>query len=152
MSVITIIKEVKKIHKEEVLLVKIGDFYHCFGRDSYIISYLFNYKLRKTKENYYTCGFPEKSIGKVENVLVNKKINYIILDSRDNYNIDVYENYKNLNNYTSVLEKAKKNIKIKEEISLIYNKLKKKINDVDIYDKIRSINKIIEDKDEGRKV
>ena len=36
MSVITIIKEVKKIHKEEVLLVKIGDFYHCFGKDSYI--------------------------------------------------------------------------------------------------------------------
>lgn len=152
MSVVTVIKEVKKIHKEDVVLIKIGNFYHCYGKDAYIISFLFNYKLRKTRDNYYTCGFPEKSIGKVENVLVNKKINYIILDSRDNYNIDVYENYKNLNNYTSVLEKAKKNIKIKEEISLIYNKLKKKINDVDIYDKIRSINKIIEDKDEGRKV
>ena len=48
-------------------MIKIGDFYHCYGKDAYIISYLFNYKLRKTRENYYTCGFSEKSLSKVEN-------------------------------------------------------------------------------------
>ena len=31
MSVITVIKEVKKIHKEDVVLIKIGNFYHCYG-------------------------------------------------------------------------------------------------------------------------
>ncbi len=67
MAVITVIKEVKKIHAEEIAMIKIGDFYHCFGKDAYIISYLFNYKLRKTRENYYTCGFSEKSLSKVEN-------------------------------------------------------------------------------------
>ena len=75
MSVITVIKEVKKIHREEVILIKIGNFYHCYGKDAYIISYLFGYKLRKTRENFYTCGFPERSVTKVENKLENKKIN-----------------------------------------------------------------------------
>lgn len=36
MSVVTVIKEVKKIHKEDVVLIKIGNFYHCYGKDAYI--------------------------------------------------------------------------------------------------------------------
>lgn len=145
MSAITVIKEVKKIHKEEVLLVKIGDFYHCFGRDSYIISYLFNYKLRKTKENYYTCGFPEQSLAKIESKLENKKISYIILDKRNNYRVDTYQNYRNLNNYKKIYEKSKRYTNIKSEIDEIYNKLKNSINSDDIYEKIKGINEILKE-------
>lgn len=144
MAVNTIIREVKKIHPEEVVLVKIGNFYHCYGKDSCIISYLLDYKLRKTKEGYYTCGFSEKCIAKVENKLMSKKINYIILDSRNNYDVDTYEDFRNLNTYMKIYEIAKKNIIIKNQIENIYSNLKNRINSNDIYEKISNINKILE--------
>ena len=111
MAIITIIKEVKKFHQQELAIIKIGNFYHCYGKDAYIISYLLGYKLSKTKENYYVCGFPIKSIVKVENMLERKKVNYIILDRKNNYDIEVFKDYKNLNQYQSTYEKAKKYIK-----------------------------------------
>ena len=61
-TITTIIKEVKKFHQQELIIIKIGNFYHCYGKDAYIISYLLGYKLSKTIENYYVCGFPIKSI------------------------------------------------------------------------------------------
>ena len=47
MGIINIVENVKKIHPEYVVFVNIGKFYYTYGRDSYIISYLFNYKLNK---------------------------------------------------------------------------------------------------------
>lgn len=60
MAITTIMKEIKKIHPQEVVLVKIGQFYHVYGKDSYIISYLFNYKIQLIEENICMCGFPRK--------------------------------------------------------------------------------------------
>ena len=52
MAVITIIKTIKSIHPDSVTLVKTGKFYNVYGRDSYILSYLFGYKLKEV-ENIY---------------------------------------------------------------------------------------------------
>ena len=41
MSVLTVIKEVKEIHPESVVLVKIGKFYNAYFRDAYVIAYMF---------------------------------------------------------------------------------------------------------------
>ena len=41
MAVLTIIKTIKSIHPESIVLVKIGKFYNVYGRDSYIMYYLF---------------------------------------------------------------------------------------------------------------
>ena len=38
MGIINIIKVVKQVHKEDVVLVKIGKFYQVYGKDAYIIS------------------------------------------------------------------------------------------------------------------
>ena len=141
----TIIKEVKKFHQQELIIIKIGNFYHCYGKDAYIISYLLGYKLSKTKENYYVCGFPIKSIVKVENMLERKKVNYIILDRKNNYDIEVFKDYKNLNQYQSTYEKAKKYIKTKNNIEEIYEKLIKNINEKDINQKINNIKNILKD-------
>ena len=43
MGVKNIVDVVKKIHREDVVLVKEGSFYHVYGKDAYIISYLFRY-------------------------------------------------------------------------------------------------------------
>ena len=40
MGIINMVANIKEVHKEYVLLVKIGSFYYCYGRDAYIISYL----------------------------------------------------------------------------------------------------------------
>ncbi|MBQ9298609.1 MAG: hypothetical protein IJ223_06275 [Clostridia bacterium] len=40
MSVVNIVKNVKDVHKQSVILVKIGTFVNVFGKDAYIISYL----------------------------------------------------------------------------------------------------------------
>ena len=49
MAVMTIMKKVKEIHPEEIALVKVGNFYQVFGKYSFIISYLFVYKMQELK-------------------------------------------------------------------------------------------------------
>lgn len=44
-------------------------------------------------------GFPTSSIKKVEARLENKKINYIVLDRKDNYAVNERTDFKNLNTY-----------------------------------------------------
>lgn len=97
-SVFTIIEEIKSVHPKDIALVKIGNFYHAYGKDAYIIAYLFKYKIKK-QNNLIITGFPAKVINKVQANLENKKINYIILDRRDNYSINDSVDFKNLNTY-----------------------------------------------------
>ena len=87
MGIINIVKNVKEIHNKYVVLVKVGNFYYCYGRDSYIISYLLNYKINILKDYTYSCSFPQSAINKVMSMLENNKINYVILDRRNNYEI-----------------------------------------------------------------
>lgn len=51
MAISTMIKAIKQVHAKSVVLIKIGSFYHAYGRDSYILSYIFGYKLKKWKKN-----------------------------------------------------------------------------------------------------
>lgn len=48
------IKVIKRIHPEDIVLLKVGTFYHTYSKDAYIISYLFNYQIKKVEENYST--------------------------------------------------------------------------------------------------
>lgn len=115
MSSITIIKEIKAVHPAHVALVKLGGFYRVYGKDAYIISKLFKYKLKK-EENTIVCGFPIKIINKVLANLQNKKINYLVLDSRDNYAINEKMDFKNLNTYSKMYEASK--VYVNNQISI----------------------------------
>ena len=57
MSLANMVRTIKQIHPEDVVLIKIGVFYHAYGKDAYIISYLFGYKRNAFGENSSTCGF-----------------------------------------------------------------------------------------------
>ena len=144
MAILTIIKEVKKVHPKEIALVKVGKFFHAYGKDSYILSFLFSYKIKMIEDNCSTCGFPQNSLPKVQAKLENKKINYIILDRRNNYDVDEFVNYKNLNTYDEVFEKAHRFINLKRRIDTIYLKLIKDINSEKVKEKIQNIENIIE--------
>lgn len=84
MSTVNMVKTIKKIYPSCVILVKIGNFYNVYGKDAYIFSYLFDYKIVE-KAGIPTCGFPINAISKVENILEKTKINYVAVDRRNNY-------------------------------------------------------------------
>ena len=126
MGVLSIIKAIKQVHSTEIILVKIGDFYHVYGKDAYILAYLMQYKLKLLEEQDQTiptCGFPEKSLSKIEANLENKKINYMLVDRRNNYEVDEITDYKNLNMYEKTYEKAYYYIKQKKRIDHLYEYL-----------------------------
>ena len=106
MGVKNIIQAVKKVHTEYIVLVKEGSFYHIYGKDAYIISYLFGYKIKEI-ENMNVCGFPINSINRIVAKLETNKINYLILDKRNNYDIEEIYNNKNLNTYNKFYNESK---------------------------------------------
>ena len=65
MGAITIIREIKQIHPNYVTLIRMGGFYRVYGKDAYILSNLFEYKI-KQEEDIVSCGFPTKAISKVQ--------------------------------------------------------------------------------------
>ena len=74
MGLINMVETIKKIHVKEIVIVKIGKFYSVYGKDAYILSYIFKYKLRSLEKNIQTVGFPESSINKVISILEQNKI------------------------------------------------------------------------------
>lgn len=123
MGIVNIVKNIKLIHKDYVVLVRVGKFYNCYGRDSYIISCLLNYRINIVNDNIYNCSFPQSAYNKVLSTLERNKINYIILDKRNNYEVEEKSNNKNLNKYNDIYQKAKKKISSKMRIEKIYKYL-----------------------------
>ena len=145
MSITNILKTIKQIHPNEIILVKIGEFYHVYGKDAYILSYLLKYKLKflEREQNIPTCGFPEKVLPRVEATLENKKINYILVDRRNNYDVDEFVDYKNLNEYEKEFEKAYSYMKLKIKLDDIYNYMLKNITKEEVKKIINEIEKKI---------
>lgn len=140
MGIINIVKNVKEIHKEYVVLIRVGNFYNCYGRDSYIISFLMGYKISIAENNIYNCSFPKSAYKKVISELEKKRINYIILDKRNNYDVEEKSNNKNLNKYNEIYEKAKKAIAKRMRVEKIYKYLLECNDEKTIYEVEKTIN------------
>ena len=149
MGIIDTIKTIKKVQTEDVIMVLIGKFVYSYGKDAYIMSYIFGYKLKLIENNIYVCAFPKNGLNKVMAKLENKKINYIVLDRRNNYRVDERFDNGNLNKYSKYIEKAIKYVKRKKQIDIIYKELINNIEKDEIEDTIILIKKVI---NERRKV
>ena len=57
MGIIDTVKTIKKVQIGNIVLFKIGKFIHCYGKDAYIISYIFKYKIKLVEKNIYSCAF-----------------------------------------------------------------------------------------------
>lgn len=141
-SVLTIIKEIKSIHQKDIAMVKMGNFYHMYGKDAYIIAYLFQYKIKK-ENDMVTTGFPVQAINKVKANLENKKINYIVLDRKDNYSIDETMDFKNLNTYDKQYASSKIYINNKIRINNINDYLIKNASKEDLNILLKEIEEVI---------
>ncbi len=115
MSMLNVYNEIKKVHPDFVLLIKSGTFYEILENDAYVLSNISGYKI-VDKTNYQLCGFPSNVLAKVTNKLEQKSINYIVLDSRDNYDELERCDYEKLNKYEHYLEKGKREVKRKNII------------------------------------
>lgn len=138
-------KNIKQVHPNFLICYKVGTFYHSYGKDAYILSYLFDYRIKDVGENISMIGFPRNAISKVMAKLEREKINYIIIDTRNNYDIDTKEDYRNLNNYDEVFIKSHKIVNIRKRVDRISKALLEESN-------IEKIRKIEEITYEGRKI
>lgn len=147
MGIVGVIAGIKKIHPKDLALISIGKFFYAYGKDAYMLSYLFGYKLMKIDaENIYSCAFPKQSYSKIVAKLENNKINYIVLDRRNNYNIDEKSDNGNLNNYEKYFEKAHIVINKKIRIEKIYNYLMKNVETENINTILNNMEEIINGK------
>lgn len=138
------IQSIEEIHKNDICIFKMGSFYHTYGRDAYILSYLFGYKIKAAdiEKDWKECGFPSCSLSKVMANLEDKKLNYIVMDRRNNYDVDEKMNFGNLNRYTETYEKAKKFINYKARIDNIVEFLVgniEKQNFLDVLNKVEEV-------------
>lgn len=145
MGIINMIQKIKQIHTKDMVMVKIGKFYHCYGKDAVIMMYLFGYKLQQ-KDQIFFSGFPSQVLNKVKATLENKKINYLILDRRNNYEVDETQSFRNLNNYEEIYEKAKKYKTEKTHIEAIYKTLIEKIGKEGNIENIKEIEKVLSER------
>ena len=127
-------------------MVQVGKFIYAYGKDAYIMSYVFGYKVRLIENNIYVCGFPRNKIKNVMATLENKKINYIILDRRNSYRVDEKSDNKNLNKYDAYLDKAIKYVKRKQKIDYIYKYLIDNIEKDEIDKIIKVLKKEIDER------
>ena len=140
MGIINIVKNVKEVHKGYILFVRVGNFYNCYGRDSYIVSYLFGYKITIMEDNIYKCSFPKSAYNKVISKIEQSKINYIVLDKRKNYDVEEKFDNKNLNRYDIIYQKAKLQISRKLRVQKIYNYLIKSNDECTIFEVEKLLN------------
>ena len=139
MGIINIVKNVKEIHNKYVVLVKVGNFYYCYGKDSYIISYLFKYKINILKDYTYSCSFPQNASNKVISILENKQVNYIILDRRNNYEIIEKSDNRNLNRYDKIYEIGRRENVKRMRVEKIYSYLLENIDNKELIDNIEKV-------------
>ena len=91
-------------YPNSILLVLSGNFYNVYGKDAYILCYLFRFKFinklyrtEEEKEVYVPkTGFPRNSLDKVLLELEDKKINYVIKVKDKS---DIVKDFKKLNTY-----------------------------------------------------
>ena len=146
MSIINMVKNIKEIQSKTIVLLKVGAFCESYGKDSYILSYLLGYEIKEVKDGIYKVGFSKKAIKKVIAKLEEEKIDYLLLDVKNNYDVDEkYEN-GNLNRYDIVFEKSYKYVKKIRKIKDINEKLIRQINEVNFKEKVRKIEEILNEK------
>ena len=137
------LKVIRDMNPNSLILFKMGTFYHGYGKDAYLLSYLFGYQLKTLDGMISTCGFPISAVEKIVKELNNKKINYILIAKNNNYAIEDEVIFEKENKYNDFSEKAYKYIVKKNKIDGISAYLIDSINDDNFQDKIMKIEKIL---------
>ena len=113
-----VIENTKSTYQDYICLFKIGVFYCAYDKDAYVMSYLFNYKMRDKGEEK-EVGFPVNSIDKIRERLKQEKINYIIVETKPECKIIEKEDLHNANKYNAIYVKARNHINLKVRLDAL---------------------------------
>ena len=75
--------------------------------------------------------------------LEQRKLNYITFDTKNEYDIEEKQDFKNLNTYEEMYKKANKYLRIKKKIESIEEYLLENIEDEETIEKLRKIENIV---------
>ena len=114
----------KTKYSKYVIMIKCGNFYEVYGEETYIISNLFNYKIKEIS-GIKRVGFPIIAYNKVASKLNSFKINYIVIDNK------------------VIKKKYLNDLNIDDRINKIYLRLKILSNGSNINNILKSIESII---------
>ena len=143
MSILNMAKNIKEVHPKAVICYKTGGFYTAYGKDCYILSKIFNYKIKKVQGDIPRCGFPKGSKNKVMAKIEEKKLDYIFIDVKNNYDVEDKLENGNLNNYDKILEEAFRTVKTMQKLEDVMESLGLQIDKPNFIDKLRRIEDII---------
>ena len=141
------VKLIKDLNPNTIVLIKIGAFYHAYGKDAYLLSYLFGYQLKTLDGTLTTCGFPSAGLNKIKKELEDKEINYMKVLKRDNYAVEEDMSFKSNNKYSEYSDKAYRYIMKKKKIDSITSYLTDNINNDNFQEKILKIEEVLYGKD-----
>ena len=82
--------------KEHVKIRRQGKFYTAYENDAYVLHAVADYKISKGR-----VGFPVNVLGKIQNILEDKKINYVIIEKDKEVE---KKDFKKKNQYQKYLE------------------------------------------------
>lgn len=117
-------------YKDFLLFIKIGNFYEVFDKDSLILNELFDYKIKKIKDNI-KVGFPASKIQSIIKLIGN--INYIIVDK------EIQKRQFDDNKYNEYKYDINKVILNFIKLERVYNYLTDNVLDTDLLNKIDKI-------------
>lgn len=123
-----------KKNENYLIIRKVGLFYNAFDDDAIILNYLLDYKIINGR-----CGFPENAVNKVINILEDKKINYLIMEEEEKK-----QNFKNINQYSKYLAKAKDKLTLVNLIEEIKKKLIK-MNEGQLFELLNKFKELIDE-------
>lgn len=124
-------------------IVKVGIFFRTYGKDTYLMSYLFNYQIGKSQGNINECAFPESSLNSVINRLKEEKINYAIFLKEKEYVLKDEKDFRDENRYNEMYDKSYKYTILKNKVADIHNYLMSNIDAPFLKDKLNKIEDII---------
>lgn len=110
----TIIETIEKEFPDYVVMFERGQFCNVYYKDSYIVGFLMNYKVKEIGDGV-TCGFPKSCINKVRSVLEEKEINYMLVDRKHCYDEDDKMEFKT-NQYQELYDRAFKYVNVKKRL------------------------------------
>ena len=114
-------------YEDYIIFIKVGSFYEVFDKDSLILNELFDYKIKKIKDNI-KVGFPIKKIESIIRLMGN--INYVIVN--DNIEKMGFDDNK-YNEYNYDVNKVILNF---IKLERVYNYLTDNVLDTDLLNKI----------------
>lgn len=131
MKITEIYQEYKEKYPEYIILMKIGKFYEVYFEDTKIIHMLTGYRISKTTSDIFRLGFPLNSFMKVTKEFEKRKINYLVLEKVESYQVTLKKRFQK-NQYIQFYSKCEKDYEIHKRIDKVYQILLNHADEVEL--------------------